>query len=63
MADESNGASAREQLEADAEGIKLWIEVATGMELDPSGMVLPLDEPTWRQRWQRLEKRGGLSLR
>jgi WD40 repeat protein/tRNA A-37 threonylcarbamoyl transferase component Bud32 len=46
-------------LQADVERIRLWVEVATWRELDAAGAVVDLDVKSWRQRWQRLEKRGG----
>jgi WD40 repeat protein len=46
-------------LPGDPEHIRLRIEVATGMELDPGGAVVELDAKTWRERWERLQKLGG----
>jgi hypothetical protein len=39
--------------------LRLWIEVATGLELDPAGAVVELDAKTWRGRWGRLQELGG----
>jgi hypothetical protein len=41
------------------ERLRLWVEVATGYELDPGGAPVELDATTWRQRWDRLQKLGG----
>jgi hypothetical protein len=46
-------------LEQDVAYIRLWIEVATGLELDKNGAVIELDAKTWRERWERLQKLGG----
>jgi WD40 repeat protein/serine/threonine protein kinase len=45
--------------EIDLERLRLWVEVGTGMELDPGGAVIELDVKTWRERWERLQKLGG----
>ena len=42
-----------------AERLRLWLEVNTGLELDAGGAVVDLDAPTWRQRWERLQRLGG----
>src|SRR5262249_47175945 len=42
-----------------AERLVTWTQVLTGMELDDSGVVQVMDAPTWRERRQRLEERGG----
>ena len=39
----------------DVESIELWLQVSTGMELDASGEVRPLDPESWRQRRKRLD--------
>jgi WD40 repeat protein len=46
--------------EVDVKRLRLWVEVATGLELDPGGAVIDLDVKTWRERWERLHKLGGL---
>jgi WD40 repeat protein len=43
----------------EAERLRLWVEVSTGLELDASGAVVELDSATWQQRRQRLERLGG----
>jgi WD40 repeat protein len=43
----------------DADRIRLWVEVATGLELDATGAVVELDAETWRQRCERLQELGG----
>jgi hypothetical protein len=43
----------------DAERILLWVQVQTGMEMDETGALRPLDEKTHEQRRQRLEKLAG----
>jgi WD40 repeat protein/serine/threonine protein kinase len=45
------------------ERIKLWIQVQTGLELDASEAVVPLDPATHQRRWRRLQKLGGLARR
>jgi WD40 repeat protein len=42
--------------------IVLWIQVLTGMELDPDGLFRALDAATWQQRRQRLTERSGPPL-
>jgi WD40 repeat protein/tRNA A-37 threonylcarbamoyl transferase component Bud32 len=49
-------------LTAEAERITLWVQVATGLELDASGAVGVLDPGKWQQRRQRLEQLGGPPL-
>jgi hypothetical protein len=39
--------------------LRLWVEVATGLELDAGGAVIDLDARAWRERWNRLQKLGG----
>jgi WD40 repeat protein len=46
-------------LSGDAERIKLWAQVKTGMELGPDGAVRSLDAATWDQRRQQFEGMGG----
>ena len=46
--------------EIDLEHLRLWVEVATGLELDAGGAVVELDAKTWRERCERLRKLGGL---
>jgi WD40 repeat protein len=46
-------------LAGDAERIRLWVEVCTGLELDASGAVVELGAAAWRGRWERLQKFGG----
>src|SRR5262245_32356113 len=43
----------------DAERIRLWVEVCTGLELDAGGAVVELDAAAWRQRRERLRELGG----
>jgi hypothetical protein len=43
----------------EADRIRLWVEVTTGLELDLGGAVVELDAKAWRQRWERLQKLGG----
>jgi WD40 repeat protein/tRNA A-37 threonylcarbamoyl transferase component Bud32 len=47
------------ELAGPAERIKLWLQVATGAELDSRGEVRPLDRATWHQRRNALETLGG----
>jgi WD40 repeat protein/predicted Ser/Thr protein kinase len=46
-------------LEGDVERIRHWIEVLTGLKLDPGGAVVELDTKMWHERWDRLQKLGG----
>jgi hypothetical protein len=39
--------------------LKLWLQVNTGKELDPEDLAVDLDREGLRQRWQKLQKRGG----
>jgi WD40 repeat protein len=43
----------------DADRIRLWVEVTTGLELDADGAVVELDAKTWRKRGDHLQKLGG----
>jgi hypothetical protein len=43
----------------DADHIRVWVEVVTGLELDASGAVVELDANAWRQRRERLQELGG----
>jgi hypothetical protein len=42
--------------------LRLWIEVAAGKDLDETGAVIDLDAKTWRERYDRLQKLGGVPL-
>ncbi|HCO93282.1 MAG TPA: hypothetical protein DIU00_04905 [Phycisphaerales bacterium] len=46
-------------LEGNCERIVCWVQIVTGMELDPTGGINILDAPTWQQRRRRLEELGG----
>jgi WD40 repeat protein len=46
-------------LAGDYEQIACWVQVVTGMELDPSGGINVLDATTWQRRRQRLQGLGG----
>jgi WD40 repeat protein len=46
-------------LAGDAERIRLWVEVCTGLELDTGGAVVELDAEAWRRRRERLREVGG----
>ena len=46
-------------LEGNCEQIVCWVQIVTGMELDPTGGINVLDAPTWHQRRRRLEELGG----
>jgi WD40 repeat protein/serine/threonine protein kinase len=46
-------------VEGEVERIVLWIQLQTGQELSPDGDVVDLDQGTWRQRYERLERLGG----
>jgi WD40 repeat protein len=46
-------------LAGDVERIRLWLEVATGFELDAKGALVGLDADTWKQRHARLDALGG----
>jgi hypothetical protein len=43
----------------DAKRVTAWVEVITGMEMDESGTVKPLDPTGWNQRKARLQALGG----
>jgi hypothetical protein len=49
-------------LEGSCERIVCWVQVVTGMELDPTGGINVLDVPTWQQRRHRLQELGGPPL-
>jgi WD40 repeat protein len=42
------------------EYISTWVEVITGLGLDELGSVKLLDNSTWRERREKLERQGGL---
>jgi WD40 repeat protein len=42
-----------------AERVRLWIELMTGLELDAGGTVKVLDATGWLERRERLEELGG----
>jgi WD40 repeat protein len=46
----------------DRSRIVLWMQVATGLELDPAGGVLVLDAAAWQERRRRLDDLGGPAL-
>ncbi|MHC4323826.1 MAG: protein kinase domain-containing protein [Planctomycetota bacterium] len=46
-------------LEGDYERIICWVQVVTGMELDPTGGINVLDALEWQQRRRRLQELGG----
>jgi WD40 repeat protein len=46
-------------LTGDCEQIICWVQVVTGLELDPTGGINVLDTPTWQKRRQRLKGLGG----
>jgi WD40 repeat protein/serine/threonine protein kinase len=46
-------------LAGEYERIICWVQVVTGMELDPTGGINVLDAPTWQQRRRRLQELGG----
>jgi len=46
-------------LEGEDERIIFWVQVVTGLELDPTGGFNVLDAPTWQQRCRRLQELGG----
>ncbi|MHC4538323.1 MAG: protein kinase domain-containing protein [Planctomycetota bacterium] len=46
-------------LEGDYERLVCWVQVVTGMELDPTGGISILDAPEWQQRRRRLQELGG----
>jgi WD40 repeat protein/serine/threonine protein kinase len=49
----------RPPLEMDPDCIILWLSVITGLEMDDSGTIRVLDEPTWQQRRQRWAEQTG----
>ena len=46
-------------LPGDVKQIRCWVEVVTGMELDPHGGARVLDAPAWQERRKLLEQLGG----
>jgi WD40 repeat protein len=46
-------------LAGECERIVCWVQMVTGMELDPTGGINVLDAPTWQQRGRRLQALGG----
>jgi WD40 repeat protein len=46
-------------LGGDYERTVCWVQVVTGLELDPTGGINVLDAPTWQQRCRRLQELGG----
>ncbi len=46
-------------LTGDYERIVCWVQVVTGMELDPTGGIKVLDASAWQQRRRRLNELGG----
>jgi WD40 repeat protein len=46
-------------LKGNYERIACWVQVVTGMELDPTGGINVLDAHTWQQRRQHLQALGG----
>jgi hypothetical protein len=50
---------APQPLEGDTQRVVLWLQVATGLELDDQGAVHVLDAPTWQERRRLLEELGG----
>src|SRR5262249_53842899 len=48
-----------EPLKADAERIRLWVQVSGSIELDDGGGVRLLEKAEWVKRRQRLEALGG----
>ena len=47
------------ELPDNQERISTWVEVITGLGLDELGLVSVLDNSTWRQRRDKLERQGG----
>jgi hypothetical protein len=46
-------------IDGDAESLSLWLQTATGMEMDDAGGIRVLDARVWQEYRQRLENRGG----
>jgi WD40 repeat protein/tRNA A-37 threonylcarbamoyl transferase component Bud32 len=51
-----------EPMKGSADRLTLWVQVATGMELDTDGLAHHLDADTWKVRTQRLQELGGPPL-
>jgi hypothetical protein len=47
------------ELPDDLERIATWVEVRTGLTVDPQGSIQVLDHAAWRERRQRLQRLGG----
>src|SRR5207248_2203811 len=43
----------------DAERIRLWVEIITGMQMDAAGALHALDAESWHERRRQLKKLGG----
>ena len=46
-------------LEGENERITCWVQVVTGLELDPTGGFNVLDASEWQQRYRHLQELGG----
>lgn len=46
-------------MNGDAERIRCWVELLTGMELDSDGVVRDLDADALQRRRERLRELGG----
>jgi WD40 repeat protein len=46
----------------EAERVRLWAQVSSGMELDVGGGVVLLEAAAWRERLEALQARGGLPI-
>jgi WD40 repeat protein/tRNA A-37 threonylcarbamoyl transferase component Bud32 len=51
----------RPPLDTDPNRIILWLSVITGLEMDDSGTIRVLDEPTWQERRRRWAEQTGQS--
>jgi serine/threonine protein kinase/WD40 repeat protein len=47
------------ELGGTTEQVVLWVQVNTDQELNSGGSIVPLEEATWRRRYERLQALGG----
>jgi WD40 repeat protein len=45
-------------MRADTEHLRLWIQTATGLQLDADGTLTAMDHTTYRKCWEQLQKLG-----
>ena len=53
------GSGRRRELPDDLERVATWVEALTGLTLDASGSIQPLDRDAWLERREKVERQGG----